>query len=369
MKGSHTQVRFPLEAFSRSGGMRVIVGIANALARDGVRVQVVVPDFSCQPPWPLHPDVALTVISTAALPHRLRQLQWFQWLAVHGADDCEVVVSTFWRTMYWLSASCRLQRRRPTLVNLVQGDDARSQVQERQMSALAKRVLFPVARRSVQLPSKTVLVSSWLQQSVGRQGDVIPNGVDRSVFYPAAPASVAKTEFVVGAVARATAQKGWGNLLDTCSRLVRRTEMNVRFVFAAPDTLPMSEIPAEVVERLTILQPRDDGAMREFYQSLDAFLFCSLSEGFGLPPLEAMACGVAVVSTDCGGVREFMDGQNGVLVPVGQPALLADALYELWRLPAGRLRMRDLGLMTAARFSTEVQMQRYVHYFRELLTA
>lgn len=349
--------------------MRVIIGIANALADEGVRVELVAPDFSMQPPWPLHPDVTLTTVPTTALPHRLRQLQWFQWLAVHGADDCDVVVSTFWRTMYWLSASCRLQRRRPMLVNLVQGDDARSQIQERQMSGLAKRVLFPLAQRSVQLPSKTVLVSSWLQQSVGRQGDVIPNGVDRFVFFPAPPASVAKTEFVVGAVARATAQKGWDTLLDTCARLLQHAAMNVRFVFAAPGELPMNEIPPAVASRLTVLQPRDDGSMRSFYQSLDAFVFCSMSEGFGLPPLEAMACGVPVVSTDCGGVREFMDGQNGVLVPVGQPALLAGALHEMWRLPARRQRMRDLGLMTAARFSTDVQMQRYVQYFRGLLTA
>lgn len=349
--------------------MRVIIGIANALADEGIRVELVVPDFSKQPPWPLHPDVTLTVIPTAALPHRLRQIQWFRWLAVHGAEDCEVVVSTFWRTMYWLSASCQLQRRRPILVNLVQGDDARSQIQERQMSGLAKRVLFPLAQRSLQLPSKTVLVSTWLQQNVGRQGDVIPNGVDRSVFFPAQPTSIAKTGFVVGAVARATAQKGWATLLDTCARLVQHSAMNVRFVFAAPSDLPMHDIPAAVAQRLTVLQPRDDASMRGFYQSLDAFVFCSMSEGFGLPPLEAMACGVPVVSTDCGGVREFMDGQNGVLVPVGQPALLAEALHEMWRQPAGRLRMRDLGLMTAARFSIDVQMQRYVHYFRGLLTA
>jgi glycosyltransferase involved in cell wall biosynthesis len=369
MKGSNTQVRFPLEAFSRSGGMRVIIGIANALAEEGIRVELVAPDFSAQPPWPLHRDVTLTVISTTALPHRIRQLQWFQWLAVHGAEGCDVVVATFWRTMYWLSASRRLQRRPPLLVNLVQGDDARSQILERQMSGLVKRLLFPIAQRSVQLPSETVMVSSWLQQSLRRQGQVIPNGVDRSVFFPALPAPAPRTNFVVGAVARATAQKGWGALLDTCERLVQRTDMNARFVFAAPADLPVQEISPALLQRLTIVEPRDDASMRSFYQSLDAFVFCSMSEGFGLPPLEAMACGVPVVSTDCGGVREFMDGQNGVLVPVGQPALLADALYELWRQPAYRLLVRDLGLTTASHFSTHVQMQRYVHYFRGLLTA
>lgn len=66
-----------------------------------------------------------------------------------------------------------------------------------------------------------------------------------------------------------------------------------------------------------VMQPPLDEA-RQIYSRCKVWLMVSRSEGFGLPILEAMSCGCAVVATDCGGPRDIIiDGVNGFLCEVG----------------------------------------------------
>ena len=53
-----------------------------------------------------------------------------------------------------------------------------------------------------------------------------------------------------------------------------------------------------------------------FIANLDLFVYISRVEGFGLPPLEAMASGVAVISSDVGAVPEYIEsGKDGIILP------------------------------------------------------
>jgi glycosyltransferase involved in cell wall biosynthesis len=70
--------------------------------------------------------------------------------------------------------------------------------------------------------------------------------------------------------------------------------------------------------------------VRRVLQGADAFLLSSLSEGISNAVLEAMACGLPVVTTDCGGMREAVtDGVEGFLTPLYDPGAMAGALEKL----------------------------------------
>jgi len=76
--------------------------------------------------------------------------------------------------------------------------------------------------------------------------------------------------------------------------------------------------------------PAQDFIIRQIYNKSSIFLCSSLSEGFALPPAEAAACGCAVVATDNGGIRDYIEhGVTGLLSAPGNPEALAENLCLL----------------------------------------
>lgn len=99
------------------------------------------------------------------------------------------------------------------------------------------------------------------------------------------------------------------------------------------------------------------------------FVLSSRAEGYPRVILEAMACGVPVVSTDCpSGPREMIDsGVDGVLVPSKDPVALAGAINEMIeRGPEGRRAMGAAGLARTRRMSQAVVARRWEELFTEL---
>jgi glycosyltransferase involved in cell wall biosynthesis len=81
-------------------------------------------------------------------------------------------------------------------------------------------------------------------------------------------------------------------------------------------------------DRVVELGYVSDEELPEYYALSDLFVFPTLLEGFGLPLVEAMACGTPVVTTSAGSCAE-VTGPGGRIVPARDPMALADAIDEL----------------------------------------
>ena len=103
-----------------------------------------------------------------------------------------------------------------------------------------------------------------------------------------------------------------------------------------------------------------DEELTQLYATCDLFVSASWYEGFGLPPLEAMACGAPVVMTDSGGVRDYArHEENCLLVLPKQPAQLAQAMQRVLEDSALEKRLRRSGPPTAAQFTWEIATDRF----------
>ena len=100
--------------------------------------------------------------------------------------------------------------------------------------------------------------------------------------------------------------------------------------------------------------------LADLYRACDLFVSASWREGFGVPPLEAMACAAPVVLTDSGGVREYArHEENCLMVPPRDPVALADAMLRVLTEPDLAERLRRNGPPTAARFTWEQAVDRF----------
>jgi glycosyltransferase involved in cell wall biosynthesis len=100
-----------------------------------------------------------------------------------------------------------------------------------------------------------------------------------------------------------------------------------------------------------------------FYRAADAFVYPSLNETFGLPILEAMACGCPVVTSDTSAMPETAGGAATLSDP-RDPASIAKAIIEA--LGPGKDQMRDLGLRRAAQFTWAATATSTLDVYREV---
>src|SRR5690606_30820887 len=109
--------------------------------------------------------------------------------------------------------------------------------------------------------------------------------------------------------------------------------------------------------------------VRSRLQQADAFLLSSLSEGISNAVLEAMACGLPIVTTDCGGMREAVsDGVEGFVVPTRDPQAMAEALHRLATAPARARAMGRVGRERVCReFTLRNQAQDFATLYRHAL--
>ncbi len=105
------------------------------------------------------------------------------------------------------------------------------------------------------------------------------------------------------------------------------------------------------------------------YREASLFVLSSDEEGLGIVALEAMASGLPVISTNCGGpATAITPGETGLLTPVGDAPALATAMHTLLLNVAARQRMGQAGRQRAeARFSLEAAGQVFLDAYAELL--
>jgi glycosyltransferase involved in cell wall biosynthesis len=241
-----------------------------------------------------------------------------------------------------------------------------------------------VGKTNLDLADKIIVISQATKNYVLRLGakpkkvEVVYNGVDLTRFQPnyAKKQEIRKTlgisfdDFVVLTVRRLVYKNGIDTLLDCAKLVVRR---NPRIVFLVVGKGPDLESVESRVSRLGLEKNFklvgfvSDEDLPLYYNSADLFVLPSKSgEGLPLVALEAMACGLPVVATDVGGIKEILIKDFGKLVPPENPELLANAVLDFgsFDLSSDKSELRKL---VEEKYSWETNVQRLVEIYEELI--
>jgi glycosyltransferase involved in cell wall biosynthesis len=109
-----------------------------------------------------------------------------------------------------------------------------------------------------------------------------------------------------------------------------------------------------------------DAELKALYQHAACFVFPSLYEGFGIPPLEAMACGCPVIASAVPAVREVCADAAAYFDPTRGDEL-AERLRMLLADEAQRQRLREAGRRRLARYSWQAAAERNLAAIREVV--
>lgn len=187
-----------------------------------------------------------------------------------------------------------------------------------------------------------------LRDRFGQDSYLVPNGVDRRLFCPGAGLPEEPRVLLVGPW-----QVSWKGIQEGLKalRLVKRRRPGLQVIRVSQLPQAPAEQEMGVVDHYYQgLAPAD---MAELYRSARLLLVPSRwVEGFGLPVLEAMACGLPVVFTDIPAFRENFLARGYPLAPppAGQPEAMAQVILELLDAPERLAELREAGLQLAAEY-------------------
>ncbi|MET9804304.1 glycosyltransferase family 4 protein [Streptomyces sp. NPDC006368] len=195
----------------------------------------------------------------------------------------------------------------------------------------------------------------------------IPNSVPEP---PVAPSDVSGTTIV--AAGRLAAEKQYHVLIDAFARVVAaRPEWDLRIYGWGPEKEKLrARIDTLGLHNSVRLMGPHSPIEPEWAKGAIA-VSTSRHESFGMTLVEAMRCGLPVVSTDCDyGPREILkDGEDGILVPVGDTDAVTRALLKLIDDEELRRKMGAAALRNGRRFDPAQVAEQYERLFGELRTA
>jgi glycosyltransferase involved in cell wall biosynthesis len=251
--------------------------------------------------------------------------------------DADVVIATWWETAEWVA---ELSPRKGAKAYFIQHYEVFDYTP-------AKRV-----KATWRMPLYKITISKWLAELASREyGDrkvwLVPNSVDTNQFY-ASPRG-RQRQPTVGLLYSTVKWKGVDVSLRAIELAAKRMPGLHLVAFGAEPVADRLPLPPDT----SFYHLPTQDSIRDLYASCDVWLSGSYSEGFGLPPLEAMACRCPVVSTNAGGPADFIKpGRNGYLVPVGDAEALADRLIDVLSLNEAEWRaMSDAAVATATRYT------------------
>jgi len=321
----------PITDFGRAGGHRVLSNFANEWIRLGHTVQFLCPGDSDGPYFPTKAEIIwldregkkIPANNQSVNPRRFRLLHAQKVDALRSllgglrryALNADVVMAnqslTAW-PVFLVRTKARkyyyVQAFEPEYYSLMPG-------------GLRTKVLQTLSRGSYMLPLKQIVNAPiYLDYKALSSRTSVPPGIDFTLFYPKQTCEKRNTRLIIGCIGRIEVFKGTKYVIDAFHMLQQKgisAELRVAFGTVTDERHP----------DIRIVVPKNDQELGEYYRSLDILVAPGTVQlgAAHYPVMEAMACGISVVTTG----YLPADNHNSWIVPVHDARAIADAIIEI----------------------------------------
>ncbi len=342
------KILFPILNFNNSGGLRIALQYCRGLSDLGHDVTLIYP---CSNLDEVIPSISGVNIRRLITPKIFRNYLYYLGVifSFHGKIEKDaLIIATSWQSLF-ITVLNKISFN--NIILIIQHDDDIILGNSNSIGNIFKKGLFRIAYF---LPIKKISVSNWLSfhlsQKYNIEVDSISNGVISKNFYGLLPDvwTPPKDTVDILCFARSVDWKGFDDFLKA-AHILSNTINNLRLVIVSQEEFIFDTKVPFVIHR-----PSNDKELGLIFRTSTLFVFSSWIEGFGLPPLEAMANGLPVVTTQCGGISDFaINGYNCLTVDIQSPNKIAEAVLKMLKDESLMKLFSKNGILTANNFKME----------------
>lgn len=297
--GNKPNINIVLETGSLSGGVRVVGEIANRLAMAQYPVSI----------WSVNHKETMT--AWFKLDDRIKWYSFFRTGTTNDYDQLTdvlakaegVKLATYWRTAFPVSEACK---EKGTGLYLVQDVET---------SYVSQPVMHALVMQSYAMSLQKITTSRWVEKNLD---GCIHIGIGLDPLFK--KLENMKRRALPLAIARRQALKGYGELMEVA-----------RYLAVASKNLSTFGLDKKLIGFVPVRHypSPDDKSVRQMYNVFGCFISTSKHEGFSLSPLEAMACGLPIVTTNADGNMEYCEDGVNCLIGTDPPDIAQKVLQVL----------------------------------------
>lgn len=172
-----------------------------------------------------------------------------------------------------------------------------------------------------------------IMRHFGKESTVVYNMVDPSFLFVPKSQKNANDKFTFIAVGSLRPLKGYDTLIEAINKLeIPRDKWQLLIIGNGTERKRLESLISrhQLQQNIHLLGQKKQSEINALLGQADIFVLASRSETFGVVYIEAMACGLPVIATRCGGPEEFVNEKNGLLVPVDDVDALAAAIQHMY---------------------------------------
>ncbi len=181
------------------------------------------------------------------------------------------------------------------------------------------------------LADQVICVSRKLAESLKKKWNIdsiVINNMVEDQFFATVESREAHSQFQFISVGSLCKRKGFDVLIRAFARIKDQTNLRLEIIGEGEEHEHLQELICSLglADRIHLAGLCTSAEVGRALEKADAYVLSSWTETFGIVLIEAMAKGLPVVATDCGGPDDIVDSDNGILVSPGDEEALADAM-------------------------------------------
>ena len=342
--------------------MRSTFELANSLVDKGHEVKIIYP-IAPGEAWCSFREQVSRVLKILANLGIGRKVKWFDLKALlvkvptleeKYIPNADIVMATWWKDVHDIS---RYSRKKGEKFHFIRAYETWGGPEEE-------------VNKTYTLPVHRIVVASYLKKTIEEKFGVhvegpLKNGVNFNLFYSERKSYQPHMPKRIGILYRHQKLKGMADGLNAFLS-AQKQDPNVQLVLFGESPSPEDNNIISSVDNKEIHISPYGAKLRAIYNSLDIFVFPSLSEGFSNPPMEAMACGAACVVTNAGAVEDYaINGETALVSETGDVATLERNIIELLKDEKKRQVIAENGCRSIQKFTWSDTANRLEQIFKQ----